>query len=126
MTPTQEQVEAWVDQCRDQNVEVRGGWVDYYKLSELVWQAASDAVITKLAAGATVEPDGIKVVDSMKPPIDYYTLQTLQVAIAAARLQALEEAANVCDNTTTTPETHWMISAILASNIRSLIGCNHG
>ena len=63
-------------------------------------RAVIDATLDKLAAGVSVEPDYQRLVykatggDRTPDPEDYrdyYTLETLNTAIAAARVQALKE-----------------------------------
>lgn len=62
-------------------------------------RAIEAAVIAKLTAGVSVEPSYHMTfqADGVRVDTPYYTPDQLQTAIAAARLQALEEAAKICD-----------------------------
>lgn len=82
------------------------------------------ATVAKLAAGVSVEPDYQRLVykvvagDNEQDPDDYrdyYKLETLQTAVAAARAQALSEAAAICDRNS---------QSTSADEIRALIGGN--
>ena len=83
------------------------------------------AVLSKLAAGVSVEPNGYD------PLSDQYLYKqdTLQTAIAAARVAALEEAAKVCDRTASDykgmfaeDESLYIAATDCAKEIRALIG----
>jgi len=66
-------------------------------------RATEQAVLSKLAAGVSVEPAYKAKPYSSLPTVvvsaqvDYYSRDQLTTAIAAARVAALEEAAKVCD-----------------------------
>lgn len=63
-------------------------------------RAIESAVIAKLSAGANVEPFWIRHEDicgnSVGPDTPYYSVKDFKTSIAAARVQAIEEAAKVC------------------------------
>ena len=92
---------------------------------ELFARAIEAAVIKALAQGVSVEPNGYD------PLSDQYLYKqdTLQTAIAAARVAALEEAAKVCDRTASDykgmfaeDESLYIAATDCAKAIRALIG----
>ncbi len=99
-------------------------------------RAIEAEVIRKLAAGVSVEPaytvesctlsrsrDCCRSIQC-KRKIDVFTLDQLTTAIAAARVQALEEAVKVCEGASSYLEhqQHLLASRDCANAIRALIG----
>ena len=89
------------------------------------------AVLSKLTAGVSMEPVHHIMSDGVS--IGYYSLDQLTTAIAAARCQALEEAAKECDRTASDykgmfaeDESLYIAATDCAKEIRALIGANHG
>ena len=75
--------------------------------------------------GATVSLDGLEANLAIYPegqqPNPLQKLMGYTTAIAAARVQALEEAAKVCEQLTVVPEMQGYVSTQCASEIRALI-----
>ena len=94
-------------------------------------RAIEAALLSKLAQGVSVEPDYQRLVykvvagDNEQDPDDYrdyYTLETLNTAIAAARVAALEEAAIAADLFCNGGESQRPLKYPVAAAIRALIG----
>ena len=115
-----------------EKADLRDGTRDIMELIDDV-QAA---VIKRLAAGVSVEPaytvesctlsrsrDCCRSIQC-KRKIDVFTLDQLTTAIAAARVQALEEAMKVCEGASSYLEhqQHLLASRDCANAIRALIG----
>jgi hypothetical protein len=93
-------------------------------------RAIEAALLSKLAQGVSVEPDYQRLVykvvagDNEQDPDDYrdyYTLETLNTAIAAARVAALEEAAIAADLFCNGGESQRPLKYPVADAIRALI-----
>ena len=78
------------------------------------------ATVAKLAAGVSVEP--VHHIMSDGAAIGYYSHDQLQTAIAAARVQALEEAAIAADLFCNGGESQRPLKYPVADAIRALIG----
>ena len=88
-------------------------------------KAASDFTIKKLAAGVSVEPDGWRTQEYIGAPSQqepYYNADTFNTAIAAARVQAINDCAEELDGMKCNNKTATSAIKQCAEAIRALLG----
>ena len=119
MNPTPKQCNGWyLEACKRVNESTTTDLLHVNAVMHIVCELAArwgaEQQVMRLAQGVSVEPNGYD------PLSDQYLYKqdTLQTAIAAARVAALEEAANVCDRQAI-PN-----AVFLAEKVRALINTN--